>query len=66
MTSTPKQRTWKFYALIALLDFVFLFVLDMFIEGEYTHWILIHDLIAAVVFVVIIWLVDWKTIKKKK
>ena len=65
MTGTPKQRTWKFYALIALLDFVFLFVLEMLIEGGYTHWILVHDLVAAVVFAVIIWLVDWKTIKKK-
>lgn len=52
--------------MIALLDFVFLFVLDMLIEGGYTHWILVHDLVAAVVFAVIIWLVDWKTIKKKK
>ena len=64
--TTQKTHTWKFYAFLALLDFVFLFVLDMLIESGYTHRILVHDLIAAVLFAVIIWLVDLKTFKKKK
>ena len=63
-TQTP--HTWKFYALLALWDFVGLFLLDMLIEGGYTHWILVHDLIAAVLFTAIIWLVDRKPFKKKK
>ncbi len=63
-TQTP--HTWKFYSFLALLDFVFLFVLDMLIESGYTHRILVHDLIAAVLFAVIIWLVDLKPFKKKK
>ncbi len=37
-TQTP--RTWKFYVLLALWDFVGLFLVDMLIEGGYTHWIL--------------------------
>ena len=64
--TTQAPRTWKFYALLALWDFVGLFLLDMLIEGGYTHWILVHDLIAAVLFAVIIWLVDRKPFKKKK
>ena len=60
------KRTWKFYALLALWDFVGLFLLDMLIEGGYTHWILVHDLIAAAIFTAIIWLVDQKPFKKKK
>ena len=60
------KRTWKFYALLALWDFVGLFLLDMLIEGGYTHWILVHDLIAAAIFTAIIWFVDRKPFKKKK
>ncbi len=63
-TQTP--RTWKFYALIALLDFVCIFVQDMLIEGGYSHQILVHDLIVAVLFTVIFWLFYRKPFKKKK
>ncbi len=64
--TTPTPRTWKFYALIALVDFVCIFVMDMLVEGGYTHQILIHDLIVAVIFTVIFWLFDRKPFKKKK
>ena len=63
-TQTP--RTWKFYALIALVEFVCIFVLDMLIEGGYSHQILVHDLIVAVLFTVTFWLFDRKPFKKKK
>lgn len=63
-TQTP--HTWKSYALIALLDFVCIFVLDMLIEGGYSHRILVHDLIVAVIFTVTFWLFDRKPFKKKK
>ena len=63
-TQTP--HTWKFYALLALWDFVGLFLLDMLIEGRYTHRILVHDLIVAVLFTVIFWLFYRKPFKKKK
>lgn len=65
MDNTHK-RTWKFYALLALWDFVGLFLLDMLIEGGYTHWILVHDFIAAAIFTAIFWFVDQKPFKKKK
>ncbi len=63
-TQTP--RTWKFYALIALVEFMCIFVLDMLIEGGYSHQILVHDLIVAVLFTVTFWLFDRKPFKKKK
>ncbi len=64
--TTPTPHTWKFYALIALLDFVCIFVQDMLVEGGYSHRILVHDLIVAVIFTVIFWLFDRKPFKKKK
>jgi len=64
--TTPTPRTWKFYALIALVDFVCIFVMDMLIEGGYSHRILVHDLIVAVIFTVIFWLFYRKPFKKKK
>ena len=60
------KHTWKFYALIALVEFMCIFVLDMLIEGGYSHQILVHDLIVAVLFTVIFWLFYRKPFKKKK
>ena len=52
--------------MLALWDFVGLFLLDMLIEGGYSHQILVHDLIVAVLFTVIFWLFYRKPFKKKK
>lgn len=60
------KHSWRFYLLVGLVDFAAIFLLDWLIEGKYTNWLLVHDLIIAVVFTVIFWLLEQKPFKKNK
>ena len=59
-------HTWKFYTTIGLVDFAAIFLLDLLIEGGYSHKILIHDLVIAIIFTGVFWLTERILFKKDK
>ena len=68
MNNTHKH-TWKFYALIWLVDFVALYVADLIVEHAidgYPKPTILIDLAEATVFAGLFWLFMEKPFKKNK
>ena len=66
---TQKPRTWKFYALIWLVDFVAMFVSDLVVGHaieDYPKHTFLLGLAEATIFTALFWLILEKPFKKNK